>query len=314
MNKLFEKDARVAFIGDSITHNGGAVSHVQDYYYKNLPERRVRIFNLGIGGDTARGATGRIDEILSVRPTEAVVMFGVNDMGVGYYDKSPSEEHLRLRAERRKAHLDAIKELVFRLRELSLPVTLCSAVGRDELSPGDCNTTGATAALYEMFGDNVTAIGVENLKNTVDYLTPLQKLQGELVAVGGPSLFVPDRTHPSPLGQQMMARIFLAAQGLEVSLPSAREIADGWCEEALSAPIRERCTFENSWRNLHFVYPHQRNLCGEIPLKERIEFFRARIESEPVGYLRSMLEYYVKDAEREDEIFAEYLRRTEELY
>ena len=317
MEKLFGKDARVAFIGDSITHNGRAIAHIQDYYRTHLPERRVRLYNLGIGGDSASGANTRMDEILSVHPTEAVVMFGVNDMGVGYYEKTtPTEEHLRLRAERRRVHREAVVKLVKSLRELSIPVTLCSAVGRDEYTRESEGTMtyGATEALLAMYRDNLAAVPSEAIKATVDYLTPLQALLERVAAMGGPALFVPDRTHPSPLGQSMMARIFLRAQGLPVTLPSAELLCAGWCEAPLSPVVGERLAVEGSWRDLHFVYPHQRNLCGEVPLPERIAFFAERAKTEAPGYIKTMMEHYVANAAREEEIFRRYMELTEALY
>ena len=141
-------------------------------------------------------------------------MVGVNDMGVGYYEReTPSEEHLRLRADRRRLHLEATLRLVGLLCERGLPVTLCSAVGRDEISPDAPGTMtyGATDALLAMYYDNIKAVGA--LKNTVDYLSPLQTLQADLVAKGGPSLFADDRTHPSPLGQERTACPQLLGKG-----------------------------------------------------------------------------------------------------
>ena len=71
----------------------------------------------------------------------------------------------------------------------------------------------------------------------MDYLTPFQDLQSELVKIGGPSLFTVDRTHASPIGQRIMARLFLRAQGLPVEIPSAELLADGWKEAPLSPAL-----------------------------------------------------------------------------
>ena len=314
MNKLFENGARVAFIGDSITCNGRAVARIQEYYRTHLPERRVKIYNLGISGDSAKGANERMDEILSVEPTEAVVMFGVNDMGIWYYGANPSDEDLSLRAERRLSHIEATVSLVKKLKELNIPVTLCSAVGRDEQTAGDCDTTGATEALLEFYHENLKAVDGDAIKNTVDYLTPLQSLLKDLTAIGGPMLFAEDRTHPTPLGQAIMARIFLAAQGLPVSIPTAELLAEGWQDRELSPEIAERWQTESLWRSLHFVYPHQKHLCGDIPLKERIAFFAERAKNTEPGYIRNQYENYVNNADKEDGYFAKYMELTDKLY
>jgi lysophospholipase L1-like esterase len=84
--RLFANEARVAMVGDSITHSGVAVAYIQEYYLSHFPKRKVKIYNLGTGGDSAASACTRLDEILSVKPTEVVVMFGVNDMNITAYD------------------------------------------------------------------------------------------------------------------------------------------------------------------------------------------------------------------------------------
>ena len=90
---LFAQNARVAYIGDSITHSAPTTSYIQEYYWKHLKDRHVKVFNLGTGGDTAEGALSRLEtDILRVRPTEAVIMLGTNDIKSVLYGENPSEE------------------------------------------------------------------------------------------------------------------------------------------------------------------------------------------------------------------------------
>ena len=314
--KIFAKDARVAMIGDSITHSGLAVAYLQEYYMTHFPERRVKIYNLGIGGDTSPHSLARLDEMLSVNPTEAVVMFGVNDMGVGYYGATPSEADLASRTARRRTHLEGTVALVNALVERGIAVTLCSAVGRDEHTLGETGTAsyGATDALLGMYHDNLAALDGK-LKNSVDYITPLQRLQRELSVVGGPSLFAPDRTHPSELGQMMMARILLAAQGLPVSLPTAAEILDGWRERPLPEALKARRRAGLRVRDLHWVYPHQQERTPGMGLSERIAYWQEELKKpELPPYFISMYKNYVDNAAKEDEFFTEYLALTDALY
>ena len=315
--KLFDKGARVAMVGDSITHSGLAVAYIQEYYMTHMPEREVKVYNLGIGGDAAAHSCARIDEILSVRPTEAVVMFGVNDMGVQHYGAAPMPENLEARQKARDVHLRGTVRLVSLLREAGLAVTLCSSVGRDEHTAGTEGllTCGATDALHAMYYDNIAAIGEGVLKNTVDYLAPMQALQAELCAIGGPSLFAPDRTHPNPLGQRMMARIFLAAQGLPVALPSAEAIAGGWCERPLPAALSDRRNAGLRWRDLAWVYPHQQDRTKGLDLEGRIAFWKKELEKPGLAdYFRRMYTNYVENAPHEREFFDEYMALTDALY
>ena len=318
--KLFAPRARVAMVGDSITHSGLAVAYLQEYYLSHFPERQVKIFNLGTGGDTAAGACAeaRVAEILSVKPTEAVVMFGVNDMSVPAYGSlTPTAEQIALRTAARRRHLEATVRLVGLLREHGLPVTLCSSVGRDEHTAGDGGylSYGATAALYGMFRDNLAAIGEDALKNTVDYLGPMQALQAGLCAIGGPSLFAPDRTHPSELGQVMMARILLRAQGLPVTLPTAEAIAAGWHERVLPRALRERRSTGLRWRDLSWVYPHQADRTKGLDLDGRIAYWQEELKKPDLPpYFISMYTNYVNNAEKQEAYLQEYMVLTDALY
>ncbi|MBE6696672.1 MAG: hypothetical protein E7587_09520 [Ruminococcaceae bacterium] len=314
-NKIFAQDARVAMIGDSITHNGIAVAYIQEYYRTHFPSRNVKIFNLGIGGDNASNAYNRLDEILSVEPTEAVVMFGVNDMGVQNYRDNPTDDNLSAREQSRQRHLDGTVRLVKALIEKNIPVTLCSSVGRDEYTKSDkgLKTFGATKALYEMFEDNVKALS-GMLKNTVDYLTPMQELGASLEEAGLPSLFCEDRTHPNVLGQNMMARILLRAQGLPVELPTLEDFKNGWQERKLPDDIKKRHAIETKWRDLHWVYPHQRDRTGNVPLEERIAFWKEELKKDLEQYFVNMYTNYVENAHMDDEYFKEYLALTDALY
>ena len=316
-NKLFDKGARVAMVGDSITHSGLAVAYIQEYYMTHMPEREVKIYNLGTGGDAAAHCCARIDEILSVKPTEAVVMFGVNDMGVPHYGAAPTDADLAAREEKRRRHLEGTVRLVRLLREHGVAVTLASSVGRDEHTAGDggVTTVGATDALLAMYHDNIAAVGADSLALTVDYLSPMQALQAELCACGGPSLFAPDRTHPNDLGQVVMARIFLAAQGLPVMLPTASTLADGWRERPLSARLRERRSAGLRWRDLSWVYPHQADRTPGMDLDGRIAFWTEELRRPDLPqYFINMYTNYVDHARNGDAYFSEYLALTDALY
>jgi lysophospholipase L1-like esterase len=318
--KTFADGARVAMVGDSITRSGLAVAYIQEYYLSHFPERRVKIYNLGTPGAIAREATqdAFMADILAVEPTEAVVMFGVNDMDVtAYASPTPPPEIVERRMATRRRHLEATVRLVGMLRERGLSVTLCSAVGRDEhtAKEGGFLTYGATDALHAMYRDNLAAIGEGVLKNTVDYLSPMQALQAALCATHGPSLFAPDRTHPSELGQVMMARILLRSQGLPVTLPSAEALVAGWRERVLPRALRERRSVGLRWRDLSWVYPHQADRTKGMDLSARIEFWgQEALRKDLPPYFINMYRNYAENAQNEAAYFAEYLAKTDALY
>mgnify|MGYP003300883286 CR=1 FL=1 len=85
---VFERNATVVFLGDSITHQARWTGYVTRYYLERLPERNVRFYNAGVGGDTMSACLCRLDEdVTSKRPDVIVVMFGMNDLGWGIWEQ-----------------------------------------------------------------------------------------------------------------------------------------------------------------------------------------------------------------------------------
>lgn len=322
---LFSENSRVAFIGDSITHGSVLTTYIQSYYLTHLRSRRVKIFNCGIGGDTAEGALSRFEsDIMKLRPTEAVIMLGTNDIKYQLYCESPTEAEIKERDDLCRRHVTAMYTLVSRLVAHGIPVTLCSSIGRDELTPPldtpideNARTHGATRRLAELFAENVQGCA-GLLKATVDYLTPFQALQGGLLAHGGPSLFTPDRIHASPLGQRMMARIFLAAQGLPVELPAPALLAAGWQEAPFAPVLSERYATEQTLRNIRWVDPHQAADTEGLGIEDRIAYRQKQIDERrglaAYDWAVSLYRVYIENARNEEEIAARLDALTEAMY
>ena len=69
----FPKNARVCFIGDSITHNNGFVSYISAYYHEYLKDRKVNFYNCGVAGGRTRTALCVMDkDVFPHNPTHAV--------------------------------------------------------------------------------------------------------------------------------------------------------------------------------------------------------------------------------------------------
>ncbi len=76
---------KVAALGDSITHGGGAVSTPPGYVMYNWETySQVPVKNLGYSGDTVAAMAARFDsDVLSFKPKILVIMGGVNDFRSG---------------------------------------------------------------------------------------------------------------------------------------------------------------------------------------------------------------------------------------
>lgn len=99
---------RVVFLGDSLTASRAYGNLVEQYTLVSYPDRKVRFFNAGRGGDTAQGALKRLDTtVLNHKPTVVTVCIGVNDIGWGMWGDA---EHV-------KAHHDGIRAIIKRCQE-----------------------------------------------------------------------------------------------------------------------------------------------------------------------------------------------------
>lgn len=78
--KPFEKNARVTFLGDSITAANNFVARIAGYYIKNLPELRIKFWNSGISGVSAPTSLRLLEaDLLPTKPDIVPIMLGVND-------------------------------------------------------------------------------------------------------------------------------------------------------------------------------------------------------------------------------------------
>ena len=214
MNR-FPDHARVLFIGDSITCNGRWIAHVYDYYLRHFPDADIRVYNSGISGGSVTSALRYFEPYngAQFRPTHAVVMLGMNDVGLGLYALGEGEEDFTdKQLARRKETIDAYEVGLRRLVELlegrGVCVTLVTPTCYDESQlPRKLDKVGGDAAL-EYLGEINRRLAAEKGLDFVNLHAPFRLLNAACTLIG------PDRVHPTPAGQAVMARLFLAAQGL----------------------------------------------------------------------------------------------------
>ncbi|RYD93786.1 MAG: hypothetical protein EOP50_10575, partial [Sphingobacteriales bacterium] len=108
----------VAFLGDSITAARGYTKIVEHYTLMRFPERRVRFFNAGQGGDTASGCLKRLErDVFTKGATVVTVAFGVNDIGWG----------AKANEESKQRYLDGIRAIIEQCRARNVRPIICSA-------------------------------------------------------------------------------------------------------------------------------------------------------------------------------------------
>jgi lysophospholipase L1-like esterase len=98
----------VVFLGDSITAARTYGKIIEDYTLLRFPDRRVRFYNAGQGGDTAAGGCARLDcDVFARGATVLIVAYGINDIGWG----------AKADAAHRQQYLDAVRSIVEQSRQ-----------------------------------------------------------------------------------------------------------------------------------------------------------------------------------------------------
>ena len=212
--KPFEEGERAVFLGNSITDGGHYHSYIWLYYMTRFPNMNLRIFNGGIGGDTAFDMNKRLDgDIFSLNPTALMVTFGMNDSGYFEYNGDKPKE---FGEQKYQESIENYQQMEKRFKEL--PHTRIVMVGT---SPYD-----ETAQLKE---NNPFKTKNETIRRIVEYQRESAAKNGwEFTDLNAPmvalnqqyqkkdpafTLCGSDRIHPDNDGHMVMAYLFLKAQG-----------------------------------------------------------------------------------------------------
>jgi len=196
----------VAFLGDSITAARGYSRVIENYTLLRFPERKIRFFNAGRGGETAKGALSRLDEaVLGRGATVLTVAYGINDIGWG---TKADEAH-------RREHLESVREIVRRCREKGVRVYVCSAAITAE------DPATAEQGFLQKMGDDALAQARELGAGAIDVQRGMRAVQRRMLAAGAaekderkrPRMHADDGVHLNDLGQMAMAVTILKGLG-----------------------------------------------------------------------------------------------------
>jgi len=206
------------------------------------PGRR-RWVNCGISGDSAAGALARFEaDIAPHRPTQAFVMFGMNDGNRGLYERhlKGTDGNATARSQAIAAHNASMATLVDRLRALGTrEIILISPTVYDQYTrheAGD-NLIGYDEALAEM-GAAAQALAERTGIGFIDLHTPFREAVQTEAAAGQATYIGEDRVHPLPVGHLLMAVIILEALGTPAGVARTELHADG-CAVAENATITD---------------------------------------------------------------------------
>lgn len=197
---------RVVFYGDSITEQRLYTRYLQQYVGIRYPDRTVRFFNAGWGGDTAPGALKRLErDVLSLQPTVVTLFFGMNDGRYRPFEQKTADDY--------RAGLDGILKML-KERDIRAIIYTPGAVdydapidrnGRKDLRDADYNGT------LRKLGDVCRGLGKQYGFEVVDVQAPMIAFQGERKKSNPKFTVIPDSIHPDAAGHLAMARAMMPA-------------------------------------------------------------------------------------------------------
>lgn len=211
----FKKGDRVVFAGNSITEAGYYESYIRLYYMTHFPDRALKVFNGGVGGDVAGQIYARLDsDILKKKPTVLVVTFGMNDSKYFEYQKTTDHEKVT-----RDAVDESYKSFIMiadKLKNVSgLRPVIMTTSPYDETMKNDNNYFPGKSHTIEEIARFQKEVAEKNHWPFVDILHPMteinlreQKKEPSFTLTGS------DRIHPGNAGHMVMAYFFLKDQGL----------------------------------------------------------------------------------------------------
>lgn len=212
--KPFKKGERAVFLGNSITDGGHYHSYIWLYYMTRFPDMPIRIFNGGIGGDTAYDMNKRLEgDIFSMKPTALMVTFGMNDSGYQEYNGEDGREFGERKYQEAVKNFDEIER---KLKER--PDIRAVMVGT---SPYDETTKLKDNVPFRTKNETIKRIveyqrraAERNGWEFVDWNAPMTALNQERQKTDSTfTLCGTDRIHPDNDGHMVMAYLFLKAQG-----------------------------------------------------------------------------------------------------
>jgi lysophospholipase L1-like esterase len=194
------------------------MAYIFEFYRTKYPERKISLFNCGIGSDHANGVLRRLDyDVLVHEPDKAVIMLGMNDVGGdGVYGIVPvTGEILEKRRNLELTYKNNMEAIILKLLEKNIEVILTTPTPYDETAVIDAkNLVGKNESLAR-YGEILKEHAAKYNCHVVDFHTPMTQLNLERQKRDPQFTFTGlDRSHPQSEGCLLMSYLFLKQQGI----------------------------------------------------------------------------------------------------
>jgi len=293
----FPNGARVCFVGDSMTAANQVLSRVIDHYNRHFPEHGITFWNCGTSGGTCGSAIEFFaDDVLPHKPTHAVVAFGINDCQNWHLLKPRGEEKYKSMELAFAMYQKHIHDYTRLLVSHGVAVTLCAPPIYDEYGESDQPVRKGNYAAMVAYAAFIRQFAAEHGFGLCDY----NSFTARQVCIDPQPVISADRVHPTDHGYYLMAKCFLAAQGLQID------------EEA---PIP---AYMDQWRaavrRLRYIYGAEHMIIKNygLPVEEKLALVRKKLEEKAIT--NPVIEVYAHEYLIQKPVQAELYPLIDRLY
>ena len=227
----FKSGDIVCFLGDSITKGGQSSAFLSLFYATRFPDRAIRFYNCGVGGDRAAAimdvAAYRLKaDVLAHKPTVVSVMLGMNDVNLRSYEPPATPA---LDAEKQAAldtYAEAMPRIFKTLQDGGARLILCRPSifeenakypNAEKLQHATC--AGVNAAIGKC-ADLATGwsrkyhTGLVNYYDVMNAINNREQAKDPAFSIVGHGVSWPEWIHPGAVGHFVMMYAYLKAQGI----------------------------------------------------------------------------------------------------
>ena len=270
-------------------------------YREQFPDSGVEFYNCGISGGNLGNTIAVFDKDIAIyEPTHIVLMIGINDSGRGYLAEPRSRERyeaLLAAYERYKNNMSRFYALT---RERGIELILCTPMPYDEFMQSDEMIYRGGYSLVSGYADFVRGFATLHGLALCDYhRAALAYMQTEVI-------YQPDRVHPTARGHEIMARTFLALQGLEVSEKPFAPDVEAWYADVQS--LRDVVATEFLLISDYLSLTDAERVAAIAKMKEAVDKGTCKL----LPYFVGLIEGYIKNKPREAELVSRVKRFMKE--
>lgn len=315
----FKNNETVVFIGSSITFNSRWISEIFEYYATNQKGKNIKIYACGVPGGRAESGLFDLERnILKFNPDRAVIMYGINEINAPVYNDDAEETVDNL--ESRRWHLvrfyNDLTSLANRLSGRNIKIDFCTPTPKDTSEAlTSCNCKKINDGL-KAAAEITKRVAEEHGAEFVDFFTPMRALVDGVRKIDKNVSFIrDDRTHPNDLGNSIMAKLFLRAQGFDDVLePTAENVADGSIYTPESDRMIKRREAEEKVQSFYAAEWLVLKNYRYDSLEKRIEQAEKYFESADGGFLKNLAGEYKNLALNLEENRKKLKEITENIY